>query len=318
MILLISVFFSIIPILAYLVLLKKGDKFDRFPFSILLICVLWGAVGSALLTFAAGSIIYKISFNNDYLQLVHYSENVFFPPVLEEFTKGIFLFFIMSNKMCHNKTDGMAYGGAIGFGFSTTENFLYYLTYGSNFNNLVFLIIVRTFFVAIMHYTATASLGISIGIAKSYNGLKRIYIPIAGFVFSVLLHTAWNSVISFYDAALWGFISMIIIAAVFIFVYILSVHNDRKMIVSTLMDEVSNGFLSVENIELFNKPVSSFRGRTDRYSQRVYLRTAVSLVFNKIHYANSGKAGKNLFEKEIANNRIFLQRIVNKGIISDE
>jgi len=307
MIFFISTFFSILPILVYLLLIKLADKFNRFTFPLLFTSILWGTLGATLLTFTAGSIIYKISFHENYFQLARYSETVFFSPVIEEFTKGIFLFFIMSNKTCHNKTDGMTYGGAIGFGFSATENFLYYLTYGSNSNDLVFLIIIRTFFVAIMHCTATAALGISIGYSKFKRGIKKLLIPAAGLISSIFIHFAWNSAISFYDAAIWGFISMIIIAAIFIFVYVLSVFNDRKMIIKEIIDEVSKGYLSVEQIAFLNSPVNSYKSRTDKKRQRNLLHTAASLAFNKMYYNHSEGTEKYYYEKEIEKNRFIIK-----------
>jgi len=49
-------------------------------------------------------------------------------PLVEETTKGIYLFKTAKGFEIDNITDGLVYGGAIGLGFGMTENFFYFLS----------------------------------------------------------------------------------------------------------------------------------------------------------------------------------------------
>ncbi len=118
---------AIIPMIIYLLVIWRFDRYDREPFGLVLQNYLWGALGAIFFAIIGSSIITSglSILIHDQTQLNH-AETIFVAPFVEEITKGIFLLITFSNKKFDNITDGIVYGGAIGLGFGMTENFLYF------------------------------------------------------------------------------------------------------------------------------------------------------------------------------------------------
>ena len=129
MLIIFSALAAIIPMSIYLVLIWKFDRYDREPFKLVFTNYLWGALGAIVLALIGSFIFTTVAsfFIRDDLQLSRFGA-VVVAPIVEEITKGLFLLITITNKKFDNITDGIVYGGAIGFGFGMTENFLYFVT----------------------------------------------------------------------------------------------------------------------------------------------------------------------------------------------
>ena len=160
MYILFSALAAILPMTLYLTLIWRYDRFDREPIPLLLQNFFWGAFGAVLFAFI-GSYL----FASYYRYFQHYFvsrqsfELVLLAPLIEESTKGVFLFSTVANRKFDNITDGLVYGGAIGLGFGMTENFLYFLTNTESIGTWVTIVIIRTLFSGLMHCISTGLLG---------------------------------------------------------------------------------------------------------------------------------------------------------------
>jgi RsiW-degrading membrane proteinase PrsW (M82 family) len=318
MIYVISATFSVVPMLIYLIIIWKMDKYDREPLSLVLLNYLWGALGAVILTFIFGVLLNNVIGYMTGMQSTRFFDTIIAAPFIEECMKGVFLLFTMTNRKFDNMTDGMVYGGAVGLGFGTTENFLYYITYGSSLNDLVFLIIVRTFFSAVMHCVATAVFGAFLAYVKFRKGIKRFLLPLTGLLLAIIVHVTWNTSVSFNNTAFSGFISMIITITVFIFVFIMSVYNDRKIIYDELTGEAENGVIPVEHLVILNSGERNKEGWIDNSRRKAYIHAATTLAFRKMQYKYASGAEKYLCEREMEYNRQLIHDILTKNSLPDE
>ncbi len=172
-----SILAAIIPMVAYLIIIWRFDRYDREPFKLVLTCYFWGAVGAIIFSLI-GSFIFSglLSFFTSSEQQLDHLGTIVVAPVVEEITKGIFLFVIVANRKFDNLTDGIVYGGAIGLGFGMTENFLYFISYGTTLSDWIAIVIIRTLFSAVMHCVATAIFGAFLGNAKFKGKNKYLVI----------------------------------------------------------------------------------------------------------------------------------------------
>ncbi|MGB9665659.1 MAG: PrsW family intramembrane metalloprotease, partial [Ignavibacteria bacterium] len=134
--LVLSILLAAIPILTYLLILWKLDRYDREPLKLLLLHFFWGMIGAILLS---GFLSIKI---NRLVEAVisdksftDFFGTIFTAPIIEEAAKGFFLILTISKRKFDNLTDGIIYGGAIGLGFGLTENFLYFFFATTNISD---------------------------------------------------------------------------------------------------------------------------------------------------------------------------------------
>ena len=139
---------AILPMLVYLIIIWRYDRYDREPLGLVLQNYLWGGLGAIFFAIIGSSIIYYILslFIPNHMQLER-TEVILVAPFVEEITKGLFLLIVFSSKKFDNVTDGLVYGGAIGLGFGMTENFLYFVAFGgTSFSAWLTIVIIRTLF----------------------------------------------------------------------------------------------------------------------------------------------------------------------------
>ena len=114
---------AIIPMVAYLIFIWKFDRYDREPFKLVLQNYLWGSVGAIIFAVVGSFLISAVlSMFISGEEKLNYLGSFFTAPVVEETTKGLFLFITITNKKFDNLTDGIVYGGAIGLGFGMTAS----------------------------------------------------------------------------------------------------------------------------------------------------------------------------------------------------
>ncbi len=173
-----SLLAAIIPMLSYLFIIWRLDKYEREPLGFIFGHFVWGAFGAVILSYIGNSILYMLLslFIGDSV-ILDIGEAVFIAPFVEELMKGMILLVTVRSLKFDNMTDGLVYGGAVGLGFGMTENFIYFLGYGDSFTSWLVLVIIRSGFSAVMHCIATASFGAMLGAAKNSGGLLKIIYP---------------------------------------------------------------------------------------------------------------------------------------------
>jgi len=305
-----SLFAAIIPMLVYLYLIWKNDKFEPEPARLVLISFVYGAVGAVVL-----ALLMSLFFS--YTISLFYSKNItsflgaiMVAPVAEEIAKGLFLIVLLNNMNFDNVTDGIVYGGAIGLGFGMTENFFYFFAQDTELYSWVMVVIIRSLFSAVMHCIATATLGAFLAMYKfSIHKTKKIF-PVTGLFIAMFIHFLWNYNLSFENRAVFAFLIMMAIITSFVFMFRISIKHEKKLIVSELSEEIANGFLPAEHLEVITASVNSAICRVTPDNLEKYKQAAVKLAFRKTQLRNSSKKNRLLYESEVQKHRNILQEIL--------
>ncbi len=309
-------FFSVIPMLFYLVIIWLMDRYDREPFWMVSLNFFWGATG-AIIFGIIGSIIMGIGVSEFIFQFANESDAgtlndlagaVIVAPVVEELTKGIFLLIIAFSRNFDGPVDGAVYGGAIGLGFGMTENFLYFLSFPTDYASLFLLIIIRTMFSAVLHCCTQAVFGAAIGYAKFRGTAAKLTIIPLGLGTAMFMHFMWNLTVSFESTAVIGFVFMILSVIVIFIVFQFGVYHDGKIIMRELNEESELGTIPAEHLKFL--PYTSRRFKRGwlqgRINQKDYVKTATKLALRK-HQARKLKSSAQiayLKEVELLRNKL--------------
>lgn len=307
-----SLLAAIIPMLTYLLIIWKLDRYDREPFSLVIINYIYGAVGAILLAIiGSGLISAAFSFLISDEQTLLRIESIIVAPVVEETTKGFFLFLMVANKKFDNLTDGIVYGGAIGLGFGMTENFFYFLFYSQSFNDWLSIVIIRTLFSGVMHCVSTGTLGAFLGYAKFKPKIIKMTFPVLGLAIAMFIHFLWNLSVSFNSTAILGFLFMTVTIAIFITVFSISLLSERKIIYSELLPETKTGLIPQEHLLILNSNKRNKLGWIDESIRKLYIRAATTLAFRKMQARNSSGVSKNYYDEDIEHYRNFIRNLLS-------
>ena len=313
-------FFSVIPMICYLVLIWLMDRYEREPFWLVSLNFLWGAtgaiifgiIGSLIMGLGVSEFIYQFANKSDANQLNSIAGAVVVAPLVEESTKGAFLLLVAMSRNFDGPVDGAVYGGSIGLGFGMTENFLYFLSYPKTYESLFFLIIIRTFFSAILHCCTQATFGAAIGFAKFRGwGIKLMVIPL-GLMTAMFMHFLWNLTVSFDSTALIGFAFMIFCVLTIFTVFQLGVYHEGKTILRELTDESNNGVIPAEHLRYI--PYTSRRFKKGwlqgKINQKDYVKTATRLALRKYQVRKMPPSSRAKYNKEVETLRYKLQTML--------
>ncbi|MHB8579592.1 MAG: PrsW family intramembrane metalloprotease [Ignavibacteriaceae bacterium] len=315
MLYLLSAVAAILPMMVYLIIIWRFDRYDREPFSFVLVNYLWGALGAIFIAIIGSAIIetaLSIWIKNP-VRLNHI-ETIFVAPYVEEITKGLFLIIIFTNKRFDNITDGIVYGGAIGLGFGMTENFLYFITFGTNFSEWLTIVVIRTLFSGVMHCVATATFGAFLGYSKFKKPVYKVSLPLLGLAIAIFIHFAWNLSVSFQSTAALGFYFMFITVLIFITVFSLAILSEKKIIYNELFEESARGLIPFEHLTILNSSKRNRNGWVDESIRKLYISAATTLAFRKMELKNSSGSSKIFYEKDIEYYRQFIANLLYKPI----
>jgi RsiW-degrading membrane proteinase PrsW (M82 family) len=273
-----SLVFAIVPMAVYLIVIWFMDRYDREPVGLLIMNFAWGA---------AGAILWGVVFSLVASAILHwgtYYDTVVLAPVVEECTKGLFLLITARNRRFDNITDGIVYGMAIGLGFGMTENFLYFLS-AASIEQWIYIVLIRTFFSAILHAMATGTFGAFVGATKFGAPGTRVLLRCIGLVVAMFMHFVWNYAVSintpegFGLGALFIFLSVVTIMVLFQ----VSLLRESKLILRELKEEVEQGLIPPTHINYL--PYTSKRKLIGWLSPIVdkkrYIKAATQLAFRK-------------------------------------
>lgn len=314
---------AVVPMFTYMVIIWWLDRNEREPFWMVLLCFVWGGTGAIILAII-GSLLFQIplstliiTVSNDPGDLIDLSGAVVVAPLVEEATKGVFLLIVALSRRFDGVVDGVVYGGAIGLGFGMTENFMYFLSYGTTPVSWVFVVVIRTLFSAVMHCMSTATLGAFIGFAKFKGiGWKMLLIP-AGYFVAVFLHFAWNASVSFEDTTILGFLFLIMYFVAIFAIFQIAIYMEGKTIHRELEDESINGVIPPEH--LLHLPFVSKRNKKgwlhQSINQKQYVKTSIILALRKNQYKNTTGSRQMGYLKEVESQRYKIQMMFyNAGL----
>ncbi len=194
--LLLSLLFSLIPVLFLIAILYWVDQYHKGPLRLLAIAFTWGAIPALLVSFAV-QLFVRLPPN---LMGPHALEVIrlgLIAPVLEEALKatGVLFVFWRYRREFTDVLDGMIYGAIVGFGFAFISNLFRYagdfLSLGMPALNLGF-VVVRTVHV-LNHGLYTAIFGTAVGFAIATRSRLRFWSIIAiGLVLAIATHALQN------------------------------------------------------------------------------------------------------------------------------
>jgi protease PrsW len=311
-----SLFAAFVPMFVYLLLIWWMDRNEREPFWILLLNFIWGATGAIVLGII-GSIIFQIPLSQgiEFItgsrssELMDLSGAIITAPVVEETTKGIFLMMMAFTKRFDGVVDGVVYGGAIGLGFGMTENFLYFISYGTDLQSWFTLVVIRTLFSAVMHCMSQATFGGFIGYAKFRPAVFKLLLIPLGFFIAMFLHFTWNLTVSFEETSIIGMSFLLIYTFSIIAIFQIALYLEGKTIAKELQEESNNGIIPSEHLSFI-----PYVSRRFKYgwcpvgvNQKEYVKTSIELALRKYQFKNTKGATQKKYQSEVENLRYKIQ-----------
>lgn len=306
---LLSVVCASAPMLTFLLVLWYMDRHDREPLWLFLLTFLWGACGAVSFALIGNeSLIALLSALVGPDRAETFAAAII-APIVEEPMKALVLFAVMFSRHFDNATDGFVYGAAAGLGFGMTENLFYFLNVASTGDMFGWMVtvVLRTFFSAVMHATATSCVGAMLGFARFRGwGWKLAALPI-GFGVAMGIHALWNGVLTVGDIVgnqlyLLTNLGLFICEFVLVFlVFQLALWEERATIRRELADEVQKGLVPLAHA----RAAGSYfrRGRKEWVPLGVphlqYVRALTTLALRKHQARNASASAYAFYSDEV-------------------
>lgn len=276
-----------LPILIYLVVIWRLDRYEREPLWLVGLTFLYGAIGAILLGTILSLTVMAAAGTHD----MAFGASIV-APLCEEPAKGLIVLLLLLTRHFDNTTDGLIYGAASGLGFAMTENFLYFLqadqTGGIEAWQLV--VVLRSLFSALMHCAASASFGAILGRFRYRGGVSQWLIaPLLGLAIAMSMHGAFNSALVYSersgaDHLAFVGLGLIPIAAIVLFtITMVSLGREHRMLAAQLRDEAAQGLIPAAHADIL--PFHRRRWRRGwldpRIDKKRYIQCATLLAFRK-------------------------------------
>lgn len=253
-ILFVSVFMGIVPMVIYATLLWWLDRWEKEPLSLLVAAFFWGFAPSAVFA-VISQLVLDIPVSSVALYYGELSYNLvsagIIAPLTEEGVKAVavLLVFVLFYHEFDSPLDGIIYGSLVGFGFAAIENVLYFTSVGfEEPSGLGCLIFMRAFLFGLNHAFFTSLTGLGFAAARYQQNLfLKLLFPLLGLAGAMVAHGLHNSLVSvglvgfpLAVAADWLGISGVLVVA------LLSLYHEAGWIKTHLVEEVQLGTLSAD------------------------------------------------------------------------
>jgi RsiW-degrading membrane proteinase PrsW (M82 family) len=296
--------FALPMLLVYLWVPWIVDRYDPEPAWALLMVLSWGAIGACGISAMVNTTVMWLGNQVAGFRTGEILAICFGAPLVEEFTKGLavfFMFYVMRREF-DGIVDGVIYATFAALGFAAVENILYYGNaakadmLGLQEHVFAGTFIVRGLLAPWGHPLYTSMTGIGFGIAReTQSPLLRWVAPIAGYLTAVFLHATWNmaSMIS-------GALVILMFPLWFLFVCAFGVllfwliRRKGKIIHDFLQDEVMMGTMTPWEVALVSSPVAALRA-TFTYggkAGRKFVAAAARLALSKWHTGRAAGAAQ--------------------------
>ncbi len=288
-----------IPILLYVAFVWWLDRYEREPLPLIAVAFLWGAIGSFALAISfelfTNIPIYMLSNSEEFTFAV---SSVLTVPVIEETAKALLLFIFVFYYNFDDMADGIVYGAIIGFGFSASENLLYYVDTYLYVGAVAwaFILVLRTMVTSFAHGIFTAVVGAGLGFAKTtqMRNLRWFIVPSA-LLLAIFLHSLFNLSILLSEytilALLFNFSLVLFGVSVILLLLFLALDQESDSIRRGLLPEYKKGLISEGEYNVV--PHYLKRKRSARIISRKYGGDKMSLL-NRLFNLETRLA----FEKE--------------------
>jgi RsiW-degrading membrane proteinase PrsW (M82 family) len=286
----------------YLIFIRFIDLYERESYWYVIPVFLWGLVGATAISLVLntlGGAILSALFGGGAAQVL---TAIFIAPPVEETAKGIAIFvaFLVAWTVSRRRgalefagvMDGIVYGSAVGFGFSLTEDILYYAQAGPE------TYAVRRIFGGFAHAAFASLTGIGFGLIPWVRSpLAKVALPIMGLLLAISAHMVFNFTATVLGLVVYLVLFVVLLAYVILILSWLAV--ERRTIRNELREEVARGTVTEEEYRV----LPTFFLRSARYAgmllrgrlgewrlARKLHNTAVDLAFTKRLARNSRTA----------------------------
>lgn len=271
---LIGAVLGLVPLVIVLPVLTWLDRVEPEPRSSRIHAVLWGAAVAGFISGVVNSLV-AIGAGEAWAAVVS-------APLIEEFTKGLGIYWALRRREVDGIMDGIVYAGWVALGFAVIEDVLYFADAAEQ-GILTQVFILRALLTPFAHplFTAWTGLAIGLAVARRQSVLANAF---WGFGLAVASHAAWNGSLTFAgqtgnDAAI--AIAALCFVALFIaaVVAVVLIRRDQQSKFTTLVPLLAQRHgLTPEEVGIFSnwQQMLATRRSLDR-SQRPY--------FDKVHAA---------------------------------
>jgi RsiW-degrading membrane proteinase PrsW (M82 family) len=189
-------FIALLPTTLCSLLVWWADRYERESWWLMTVAFLWGSLPAAAFSGVAQSIA-RLGYVVWAPEEAVFWLLVVWAPLTEELFKALAVWglFVFYRTQFDGILDGLIYGLLIGFGFSMTEDFIYYsrALFERGVVDVAVLAVVRGILFAANHSVYTGLVGLGFGLATlSKTNAGRAGWPLLGLIAAVTLHSAHN------------------------------------------------------------------------------------------------------------------------------
>lgn len=251
---------AVIPMLLFLYVVRRLDKYDPEPLWLMTFHFLWGGIiavsaaallnGQVMSWLGVAGLTQQTALKEKAVLLV--IAVAFIGPIIEELLKASVFGISVGIREFNNVTDGIVYGSAVGFGFAAVENLVYFIQNAAADEGWIQLVIYRTFFSAIMHALSSATFASFLGYGRFKYGDIPKRLVFYGIVPAILLHMGWNYFIfsTSFGLNTFGFIMVAIAFGAMCYAFARSMKYEHIFIREELAAEAKAGNIPEAYIEL--------------------------------------------------------------------
>lgn len=280
------------------------DRYDPEPLWALGLVLAWGGIAACGFSGLVNTMVHAIGDGIGGSAFGDVLSACISAPLVEEFTKGIAVFFMFFfwRRQFDGVVDGVIYATFAALGFAGVENILYYgnaakaemLTNQEGIFAGTF--IVRGILAPWGHPLYTSMTGLGFGIAReTTKGWLKWMAPIGGYLFAAFLHSVWNTAATLSNALVLLMLPLWFLFVLAFFILVLwLVKRKGKIITDHLKDEVLMGNLTQWELALIGSPIARIRA-TFSYggaAGRKFVDAAARLALSKWHTGRATQGRK--------------------------
>lgn len=320
-----------VPMFLFLVVVWWLDRYDREPVWLLGLTFLWGAIG-AVVTAVVSSALLRAGIDAalgavgslagfDPSALAGAAGPVVVAPLCEEPAKAVFLLCVIWSRHFDNMTDGFVYGAAVGLGFGMTENLLYFVSASGDVVTWGQTVVIRTFYSALMHATASSIFGACLGFARFRGWLALGLAGIVGLGLAMGVHALWNGLVTLGE--FWGVNTFQLDLALFpaevllvFVVFQVCLLEESLTIRRELREEAGAGRMPDEHPPILASALRRLLPGwvPDGVDHALYVRTATRLAMRKHQLRRLGRRAPAFYRDEVDRLRQQIERLL-KGVV---
>ena len=182
-----------IPLICLWIIYSR-NLYSTSQLEIVLMCFGWG-----LVSYYAAAKLNRFVLDHTYI--TYETTTRFVAPITEEILKAALLIYLVRRPAFHYFVDGAIYGFAVGIGFAVIENYGYI---AASHSSALTVALARALSTNLIHATASAIIGVMLGLSRFQHGLaRRLLFLMGGMLIAMTAHSGFNNMVSRYSGERW-------------------------------------------------------------------------------------------------------------------